>query len=106
MNVFRIPLVNTPQSFEIDLAGVSYIMTCKWNDSDQGGWVIDFADAITSLPIVSNLPLITGADILENLGYLGFNGSLFIFTDGDDLSVPTFDNLGVQSNLYFQTEVV
>ena len=64
---------------------------------------MDFVDAITNLPIVANVPLITGADCLKGLEYLGFKGKLFVFTDGDDTAVPTFENLGVESNLYFQT---
>lgn len=103
MSVFLIPLVNNAQTFEIELGGNDYIMTCKWNNSDEAGWVIDLSDATTGDSIVAGLPLITGADILENIQYLGFNGSLYIFTDGDDVAVPTLDNLGVQSNLYFQT---
>lgn len=105
MTTFLIPLVNTPQAFEIALAGVNYKLTCKWNDAEQGGWVLDIADADTAVPIVANIPLITGADCLDGLAYLGINGQLIVFTDGDDTAVPTFENLGVESNLYFLTEV-
>lgn len=106
MTNFLIPLQNIPQRFEIALAGRNYILTCKWNDSDEAGWVIDLTDADTNEPLIANLPLITGADILSGLEYLGFNGQMFIFTDGDDLAVPTLLNLGVESNLYFRTEIV
>lgn len=105
MSVFQIPLVNTPQQFEISLAGVDYIMTNKWNPSAEGGWVLDIADALTSTPIACNIPLITGADLLDGLEYLGINGQLFVLTDGDQLAVPTLDNLGVESFVYFSTEV-
>lgn len=104
MTTFLIPLVNAPQSFEISLAGIAYLLTCKWNDSDEGGWVLDLADVDTGLPIVANIPLITGADCLSGLEYLGIDGQLIVFTDGDELAVPTLDNLGVESNLYFQTD--
>ncbi|CAB4149493.1 hypothetical protein UFOVP558_3 [uncultured Caudovirales phage] len=101
---FQIPLQNVPQSFQIALAGIEYILTCKWNDSADAGWVIDLADALTSTPIVANIPLVTGVDLLAGLEYLGIPGKLFVFTDGDDFAVPTLDNLGVESNVYFQTE--
>lgn len=104
MATYKIPLTNIPQAFEISLAGTNYLLTCKFNDADEGGWVIDLADAATSEPIVANLALITGADVLENLDYLGFEGSMIVFTDGNDLAVPTLDNLGTESNLYFVTE--
>lgn len=101
---FIIPLINEPQQFEIALAGVNYLMTCKWNDSDDAGWVLDIADD-SGTPIICNMPLITGADLLDGMDYLGIQGSLFIFTDGDDFATPTLLNLGVESNLYFQTSV-
>lgn len=103
-NTFKIPLVNIPQTFQISLAGKNYIALCRWNNSPEAGWVMDFADQVTGLPIVGNIPLITGADCLSGLGYLGFNGSLFVFTDGDDDAVPTLENLGIESNLYFVTD--
>jgi hypothetical protein len=105
MTGFLIPLQNTPQTFEIALAGKNYLMTCKWNDADEGGWVLDLKDVVTNLPIAANIPLISGADILEGLEYLGISGSMYIFTKGDDFAVPTLLNLGVESNLYFQTSV-
>lgn len=103
---FVIPLQNIPQQFTISLANKEYLMTCRWNDAPESGWVLDFSDSITDLPIVANIPLITGADCLSGLEYLGFEGQLIIFTDGDPTAVPTLLNLGVESNLYFQTDVV
>lgn len=105
MSDFVLPLTNNPQRFEINLAGKDYLMTCKWNPADEGGWTLDFDDATTGEPIVANIPLIVGADLLSGLGYLGFNGSLYVYTDGDQLAPPTFENLGVESNLYFRTEL-
>ncbi len=98
------PLTNTPQQFEISLAGKNYILTCKYNASVDAGWTLDFADALTEESIVANVPLVTGVDILSGLSYLGFNGQLIVFTDGNDLAVPTLTNLGVESNLYFVTD--
>ena len=106
MSDFQIPLSNIPQQFSISLAGKEYLMTCRWNDADEAGWVLDFSDATTSLKIVSNIPLVTGCDLLSGLEYLGFKGSLFVSTDGDVFAPPALDNLGIESNLYFSTAVV
>lgn len=103
--IFILPLLNIPQTFEIALAGINYILTCYWNDAQDAGWVIDFANADTNESIVAGVPLITGADCLEGLEYLGINGQLVVYTDGDELAVPTLDNLGVESNVYFLTDV-
>ncbi len=106
MTIFVLPLVNIPQTFTINLAGIDYDMTCRWNDAADAGWVLDFVNTNTSVPVVSNIPLITGADCLAGLEYLGFNGKLIVYTDGDQNAVPTLTNLGVEVNVYFGTDVV
>lgn len=102
---FLIPLVNDPQTFSITLLTTTYVFTCKWNDKSDAGWTLDIADS-NNVPIVANIPLITGDDCLDGLGYLGIGGSLFVLTAGaSPFDVPTFTNLGTDSNLYFQTDV-
>jgi hypothetical protein len=101
MNWFLIQLQNYATSFQIVLAGVSYQMTVYWNDAPDGGWEFDLGDPATGLEIAAGLPFITGADCLAGLGYLGIGGSLYIYTNGMPDAVPTYDNLGIDSNLYF-----
>jgi hypothetical protein len=105
---FTIPLQGIAQSFTIDLAGTTYTLTLKWNDEmasmdpTDTGWTLDIGDEDQN-PLACNIPLITGADLLSGLEYLGIGGSLVVFTDGDPTAVPDFDDLGDSSNLYFQT---
>ena len=106
MAAFLIPLVNVPQQFDITLNQTDYNLTCKWNDSVGGGWVFDIIDSQTSVPLVCNIPLVCGADLLEQYEYLGFNAQLIVYTDGDDTAVPTLENLGIESNVYYLTSVV
>lgn len=96
---YEIPLQATPQTLSITLAGVQYNLTVKWNDQNAS-WVVDMAD-INNDPIVSGIPLVTGEDLLGQLGYLELGGSLYAQTDNDTNAVPTFDNLGTQGHLYF-----
>jgi hypothetical protein len=105
IETFLLPLQNIPQTFDISLGGVAYTFTCKYNSAPEGGWALDIADANTGDVIVAYLPLITGVNLFAGLGYLGFQGSLVVFTDGDDFAVPTLENLGVESNVYLVTEV-
>jgi hypothetical protein len=101
-NQYQIPLVNTAQQFLIPLNGVYYTMTNKWNDMGQF-WTLDIADQNNN-PIVSNIPLITGADCLAGLDYLDLGGSLYVYSSGSDVNaIPTLDNLGVDSFLVFVT---
>jgi hypothetical protein len=106
MELFIIPVTNVPQKFAISLAGKDYLLTCKWNAAEEAGWVLDIADGITNEIIACNIPLITGADCLSGLEYLGISGELIVYTDGNELAVPTLENLGIESNLYFRTEIV
>lgn len=105
METFLIPLLNIPQDFFITLANRELRIVSKWNPSNEGGWVVDIHDGETDEAIIMNIPMVTGADLLEQYEYLGLNGQLIVFTDGDETAVPTLDNLGSESNLYFKTEV-
>ncbi len=100
---YLIPLNSTPQQFQITLAGVDYTLTVKWNDIGQS-WILDIAD-VDEVPIAACIPLITGADLLSGLAYLGIGGQLFVYTNQGLFpnEVPNLDNLGVDSNLYFFT---
>ena len=100
---YLIPLENVPQTFTIDLAGVTYTLTSKWNDMAQS-WYLDIADE-SGNPICAGMPFITGADLLSGLAYLGIDGALIVYTNGDPSAVPTIDNLGGDCNLYFQSAV-
>lgn len=106
MAEFRIPVTNVPQQFQIQLAGKNYLMTCKWNDAPEGGWCLDLADAETGDAILANINIVTGINILSGLEYLGINGELYCRTNGDQFADPTLQNLGQESFLYFDTEVV
>jgi hypothetical protein len=97
-----IPLINMAQLFSITLASVVYNCRCYWNNDPAGGWCLDISDA-NSIPIVMGIPLVTGADLLAQYGYLNFGGQLRVATKGSPLAVPTYSNLGDASNLYFIT---
>lgn len=98
INYFRIPLSTVPQRFSIDLAGNSYLITCRWNGSV--GWMMDISNGTTQASIIRCLPLVTGTDLLAQYGYLNLGFALYVYTDGDSDAVPTLDNLGIGSNLF------
>ena len=99
MNVYKVPLTPTPQSFEVVLGTTTYNVVLRWN-TFMDCWVIDFFD-VSEDPILQGVPLITGADLLAQYGYMGFGGQLIAQTDNNIGAVPTFTNLGTDSNLYF-----
>jgi hypothetical protein len=100
---FLIPLQPANQVFTITLAGVQYQFTVKWNDANQA-WTLDIADATGANPIISGIPIVTGADLLAPYGYLNFGGQLIAQTTNDTNAVPTLANLGSAGNVYFVVE--
>jgi len=95
----EIPLIAAAQTFTATLVGVTYTMTVHWC-APASCWVLDIADS-TDVPIISGIPIVTGADLLEQYGYLNIGGQLIAETDFDTDAVPTFDNLGSLGHLYF-----
>lgn len=99
MSVSEIPLARTPQSLTAVLGGTTYALALKWNRYSQC-WLIDVRDA-TGLAIAMGLAMVTGADLLEQLRYLGFAGGLQAQTDNDRDAVPAFTNLGSAGRLFY-----
>lgn len=97
-SLFEVPLSAKPQSLQITLANVAYLFTVQWRTG--AGWVLDIASQDAD-PIVQGLPLVTGTDLLGQYKYLGIPGALVVFTDADLDAVPTYENLGTESHLYF-----
>jgi hypothetical protein len=102
MTVYEIPLSAESQTFNIPIAGTTYGVTVRWN-VPNASWIIDIADA-SGNPIVSGIPMVTGSNLLEQYGYLGFGFQLVAQTDNSPDSVPNFDNLGTTGHLYAITE--
>jgi hypothetical protein len=103
-NVFEIPLdVGTPQQFSVTLSQVDYLMTLRYRNVDEGGWILDIADT-SGNSIVEGIPLVTGCDLLEQYKHLGFAGELRVQTTSNSGAVPTFENLGDAGKLYWVIE--
>jgi len=96
---YLIPLQPEPQAFYISLAGVTYYLKLKWN-APNAAWILDLMDSQQN-PILTGVPLITGADLLEQYDYLGIGGSLVVQSSMDPNLVPDFETLGNTGNLFF-----
>lgn len=100
MLIYEVPLSPQPQAFGIALGGANYRMRVYWVSAPQGGWVFDLMDS-NGAPLISAVPFVTGADLLEQYGHLGIVGGMAVQSDYDLDAVPTFDNLGVLGHLYY-----
>lgn len=102
-NTYEIPLTATPQTFNITLQKVVYSLTVYWNAQNADGtWMLDIADE-NGNAIIDGIPLITGADLLAQYQHLGFGGVLVVQSDYNADALPTIDNLGSNSHLFFVT---
>lgn len=98
-NAYVIPLIPANQEFDISLAGVSYHLKIKWN-AFSNSWVLDI-ETDQQLPIVGGIPLVTGCDLLEQYGYLGFGGAMVVQSTNNPDLVPDYNALGSTGNLFF-----
>lgn len=95
---YEVPLSSVPQTFQITIAMIVYVLTVRWNSQNQS-WVLDISDQ-NNVPILQGIPLVTGSDLLEQYGYLNFGFQLICQTDHDLLAPPTYANLGTTGHLY------
>lgn len=73
-------------------------MNLAWNVASQA-WKADISDG-SGNPIVQGIPLVTGANLVEQFGHLGFSGQFITQTDHAIDAVPNFANLGTSGHLY------
>jgi len=81
------------------MAAVNINYSVAWNQA-ASCWVIDISDS-SGNPLVQGIPLVCGADLLGQYGYLGLGGELIVQTDNSPDTPPTFTNLGASGHLYF-----
>lgn len=98
MDTFEIPLSPEPKRFPITLLGITYELVFMYRDAPMGGWIMDINDSLGQ-PLACGLPLVTGADLLQQFRYLGLGGAMEVYSDGNNDEVPTFENLGIGSHL-------
>lgn len=98
-STFEVPLNANPQRMSIPLGDKTYQITVRWN-VPMNSWSLDIADQDGN-ELVNSIPMVTGANLLEQYDYLEFGGDLFAFTDNELDEPPTFTNLGDTGHLYF-----
>ncbi|WP_405423759.1 phage baseplate plug protein [Pantoea stewartii] len=100
MTIIEMPLQPQNQAFSTTIAGNIWKITVMWR---AGCWYLDLNDSTGSL-IAGGIPLVTGADLLEQYAYLNLGFSLFVVCDADGQDYPTENDLGIGSHLFIRTE--
>lgn len=81
------------------MASVNTTLTTVWNAA-ANCWVCDIANS-DGVPILQGVPLVCGADLLEQFGYLELGGQMLAQTDHATDVPPTYSNLGIAGHLYY-----
>jgi hypothetical protein len=94
-----------PFTEQVTLLDVVYTLKFNWNKRAKC-WVLDIWDEDNQFKILAGIPLVTGADLLEQFLYLpiGRFGIMTALTFGPGIppdNVPTFYNLGTDGHLYY-----
>ena len=101
MQANEIPLSPNNQQFSTDINGVSYQIRSLWRDN--AGWVVDLMDA-SGAAVVSDIPLVTGANLLSQYAYLNLGFGLVLVCDDPGQDYPTKTDMGIKSHLLVVTE--
>ncbi|MEN4198926.1 phage baseplate plug family protein [Serratia marcescens] len=101
MNIQEIPLTPTNQQFAITLGEQQLNMRVMWRD--EAGWLLDLMDG-AGAELVNSIPLVPGANLLEQYAHLGLKGALAVLVDNNEPELPTKTNLGIGSHLYYVQE--
>ncbi|MCT4713259.1 hypothetical protein MUA04_24120 [Enterobacteriaceae bacterium H11S18] len=101
MDPVEIPLTQDNQYFQATLDGINYTLRVIWRDT--AGWIMDIMGS-GGVPVLSGVPLVTGANLLAQYPQLGINGTLMVVTDVGAPDDPTKTNLGTYSHLIFVQE--
>ena len=104
MTAYTVPTTpRTPKRITIFLSGTEYTLRFTWN-SIASCWILDVSNA-SGEPLLSGVPIVTGADLLEQFQYVGIYGQMIAQTDNDPGAVPTFDNFGDTSHLFYLSDL-
>lgn len=98
MESFELPLNPYPETFTITIKNVVYNGRTQWNVPLET-WVLSLADT-NDVPVLTNIPLIPGVDLLEQFEHLNIGVAMSALVDYDPSAVPDYYELGTQGKLY------
>ncbi|MGJ8524100.1 hypothetical protein R84981_002818 [Carnimonas sp. R-84981] len=99
MATSEIQLTPNNQQFAVVLGGVSYVFRINWRETF---WALDILDRNQRL-MIGGIPMVTGADLLQQHRYLGFGFELRVGSDDPAQPSPSKENLGYTTHLYAVT---
>ena len=89
------------QRFSHAVEGVTYQFSLIWRGT---GWILDIYEKNTGNLVIGGIPLVTGADLMEQHEWMDLGFSLLVICDIPGQDYPTEYDLGTTSHLYLVTE--
>lgn len=100
MAIQEIPLTADNQHFSILIGGTTWRISIIWRDLY---WIMNIQNG-RSEPVISGIPLVTGADLLAQYAHMGIGFKLVVVCDENTQDYPTKNDLGGRSHLLVSTE--
>ena len=98
MAVYKIPLLNTNQKFNIKLNGATYKLQVIYRGSK---WILDFMDTAENY-LIAGIPVVMGDNLLAQHQHI-IKGSLYVVNNNED-EAQYFTDLGRNINLYWSDD--
>ncbi|MTC35812.1 hypothetical protein GKR67_14465 [Providencia alcalifaciens] len=95
--LIEIPVTSKNQEMDVTLGDKAYHL--KLTHNEFCGWMLDVYTISREL-MVGGIPLLSGINVLEQYRYLGFNGSLSLICENDEMET-SFHELGKGNKLYY-----
>jgi len=96
--VYKIPLLNTNQKFNIKLNGATYKLQVIYRGSK---WILDFMDTAENY-LIAGIPVVMGDNLLAQHQHI-IKGSLYVVNSNED-EAQYFTDLGRNINLYWSND--
>jgi hypothetical protein len=102
VDVVELPFTARPQRVTMYLGTYEFLIRLYWC-KPAGCWVIDFSDVDNNL-IAAGIPLVTGADLIEQFQYTPLRGGRMIVmsTDRPPETIPGWGDLGITGHVYWK----
>jgi len=96
--VYKIPLLNTNQKFNIKLNGATYKLQVIYRGSK---WILDFMDTAENY-LIAGIPVVMGDNLLAQYQHI-IKGNLYVINNNED-EAQSFTDLGRNINLYWSDD--
>ena len=98
MTIYKIPLINTNQKFNVSLGSTTYKLQIIYRGSQ---WFLDVMDTSENY-LIAGIPMVMGDNLLGQHQHI-IKGGLYVGNNNED-EAQSFNDLGRNINLYWSDD--